>query len=466
MRGAIGPILTTGVALATAGVVVTNPITATSADVRIPAVALSAGSNDAVSMLDEDFLEAIDTEPSRSANPFTLLRDLISTLAADATHVGKNAIMEAFVAGVTAVSEPELTAVTTPYVPGPQATFPALDTPTAQVFLVPGLDMSAVADAAAVAVDLDPDWQVAIQNPAALVESLGPAVERLVDSTISDITYVGGELIAAAFAAGAAVAAEPVLIAKTFFALIDGDFAGALDNAVKAVIAPLEAPAIIINAVQTVIERRVADLTGQPIARPAVSPSGAEEAAPVDVSTEAAEPNEPATVTVPAAPVSASPTGRDLRPSRGGGADAADGVESVDDAGDAGVVSAPGTDVTVEPTTATSPEPAAAEGQAAEPVPADTPAGASTDTLGAAQLRADAAAGAPAVNSAADSTGATDRTGAFPRRSAGLSRAAVAVAGQVAATVADAAAGAVGAVERAGADARTAPRAGGDSPRS
>lgn len=47
-----------------------------------------------------------------------MLKSLVSALAADA-YLGKNAIVDAFVAGVTAVSEPELTAASVPYVATP-----------------------------------------------------------------------------------------------------------------------------------------------------------------------------------------------------------------------------------------------------------------------------------------------------------------------------------------------------------
>lgn len=455
MRGAIGPILTTGVALATAGVVVTNPIKAPSADVQIPAISLSAGSNDAVSMLDEDFLEAIEPEQSRPTNPFTLLRDLISSLAADATHVGKNAIMEAFVAGVTAVSEPELTAVTTPYLPlpaGPQVPSPVLDSPTAQVFLVPGLDM----DAIATAVDVPAaDWAATIPNPSAIAESLAPAVDYLVNSTISDVGYVGTELIAAAFTAGVAVAAEPVLIAKTLIALVNGDFEGALNSAVRAVVAPLEAPIIVINAVQTVVERRLADLRGQPASLPAVSPSGAEEAAPIETPADPTAVEEPAVASPPAVTLSAPGAGRDTRPSR---------------AANGGAVSSPGdAEVTVSPTTATPAEPAAVEVAMPQVEALEAPSDAAADgdaEVGAAQVRADAT---ETVDAAAPSlTGGTETSGrdATPRRGAVTARGAAAVA--------DAVRGAVSAVagvaDRTGrntpSDASPAAAADGDSGRS
>lgn len=417
MRGAVGPFLTTGVALATAGVVVANPIEAPSADVQIPAVALSAGSNDAVSMLDRDFLDAIETEPSRSTNPFTLLRDLISTLAADATHVGKNAIMEAFVAGVTAVSEPELTAVTVPLVPvtdNAAAAFPALDTPAAQVFLVPGLDMTAIEAALEVPT---PDWQSLVPDSSAIVASIGPTVDYLVRSTISDVSYVGGELLAAAFAAGAAVAAEPVLIVKTVIALVNGDFQGALDNAVRAVVAPLEAPAIIVNAFQTVVERRIADLTGAPAPLRPVLSSGAEQADPAETPAESTDAPDSAE-TSPASELNVRLSGRSAQEA------------AAEPAVNAARPEAEESVVTVTPPASTPSDTAPAAAAAVT-----TAAGDSEESIGASQLRADASAAAAATSAAtgpveaptaSTGTDTADRASTTPRRGFGLTRGAAA----------------------------------------
>lgn len=467
MRGVVGPFLTTGVALATAGVVVANPIKAPSADVQIPAVQLSAGSNDAVSMLDQDFLDAIDSEPSRSTNPLTLLRDLISTLAADATHVGKNAILEAFVAGVTAVSEPELTAVTVPFAPVPEAsapTFPALDTPAAQVFLVPGLDMTSIE----AALDIpQPDWKSLVPDSTAIVASIGPAVEQLVRATITDVTYVGGELLVAAFAAGAAVAAEPVLIAKTVIALVQGDFQGALDNAVQAVVAPFEAPGIIVNAVQTVIERRLTELSGNPVPLRPVLSSGAEQADPAQTapeeSADAAEPAETPSTSGPEVRLS----GRSAQT----GAGRITGEITETSAETTAGITQTATEMAVAETAVTPVEVAADTTAATSNASADT----SAATIGASQLRADTAAAADTASSVTDSaTGAgaaaggqpsAERAAPTPRRGFGLSRSAAAAGAPASAAAADPATSASPTAERAAGGTRSATADSADSGR-
>lgn len=247
MKRAIGPIVTTGMALVVSGVIVANPVVTPRADVQIPAVQLSSGSDDAGGMLDEAFLNAIAPAPPESTNPFAVLKQLVSSLVADATFIGKNAIVDAFVAGVTAVSEPELTAAWAPYA-APPAEFSA-----AVAAVLPGLQFP---DPATL-----PDLPATLPDPVAPVsDPLSPVVKEFVTSLVHDVGYVGGEMISAAFAVGAVVAAEPAMIAETLRALVKGDFAGALNSAVKVVTAPLGPPAIIIDALRTVVEKRLAGL--------------------------------------------------------------------------------------------------------------------------------------------------------------------------------------------------------------
>lgn len=228
-----------------------NPIIAPNSDVQIPAVQLSAGTGDAIAMLDKDFLDAIAPAPPESTNPLSVLKQLITSLAADASDAGKTAIINAFVAGITAVSEPELTATTVPY----EAPAVSPPSPDLAMSVLPGLDLSAIMPTTGGASSLPNLTSV-------VTDTVAPAVRSLVSSLIHDAGYVGGELVAAAFATGAMVANEPALIGATLTALVQGDFTGALQNAVKAVTAPFGPPAIILNAVANVIEKRLVDLSG------------------------------------------------------------------------------------------------------------------------------------------------------------------------------------------------------------
>ena len=268
MRRVIGPILTTGVSLVTAGVVVANPIVAPRADVAIPAVQLSAGNTETIGMLDQAFLDAIAPGPAGSSNPFSVLKDLISGLAADATSLGKDVIVNAFVAGVAAVSPPELTAASSPYVPfaaTPVPDFSAITDPHDFSALVPSM-----ADVAAAAAD----------SSEFVANDVAPVVREFVASLAADVEFVSTGLIEAAFAVGALVAHEPILIARTLTALVSGDLEGALANAVTAVVAPLGPPAMVYNTLQTVVLKYLSPAPRN-LAAPASAPEPGARPAPL-----------------------------------------------------------------------------------------------------------------------------------------------------------------------------------------
>lgn len=288
MRRAIGPILTTGVALAAAGVVVANPIIAPRADVQIPAVQLSADTGDAAAMLDQSFLDAIAPAPPESTNPFSVLRQLISSLAADASYIGKNAIVDAFMAGMTAVSQPELTASSAPF--AAPSFLPPVSSPELVASVLPGLDLDALGQFPPVSANL-PDASASAAGAA-----VAPVVNILVSSVVNDAGFVGGQLFAAAFAAGAVVAAEPGLISDTLEALITGDLTGALQNAVKAVTVTLGPPVIILNALRAVVEKNLSSV--------AVALS---EAVPAMTATAAVESDIPVTIAASPAPAQPAP---------------------------------------------------------------------------------------------------------------------------------------------------------------
>ncbi|MCX6484732.1 MAG: hypothetical protein NT146_16040 [Mycobacterium sp.] len=250
MRRVIGPILTTGVALLAACVVVANPIVVPRADVQIPAFTLSAGNDETGGMLDPAFLNAIAPAPSESDNPFSVFKQLITSLAADATSVGRNAIVDAFVAGLASVTQPELTAASDPYAAPPVDPYPA-NLPALAASLAPGLDISLLNPVAAAvpAATADPSLAVAA--------AVAPVIHELVSSLVADVGYVSNGLISAAFAVGALVATEPVLVVNTLSALVGGDLNGAVENAVKVVVAPFGPAGILLNTLRAVIENHL-----------------------------------------------------------------------------------------------------------------------------------------------------------------------------------------------------------------
>lgn len=266
MRRAIGPIVTTGVAIVVAGVVVANPVVAPHTDIQIPAVKLSGSSDASGSMLDQAFLDAIAPGPTDSTSPFSVLKQLITSLAADATSLGRSAIVNAFVSGVAAVSEPDLTASALPY---------TSDGLFGAAAIAPPPDFAGIA-AAAQAAGVDPASIVngvlngaatisAAVDPTHVTDALGSAVDAVASSVAHDVGYVGHELIAAAFAAGAVVASEPGMIVATLQSLVRGDVQGALQTAIAAATAPLRPTGIIINAFVNVVQSNLSQLaTGVP----------------------------------------------------------------------------------------------------------------------------------------------------------------------------------------------------------
>ena len=299
MRRIIGPVLTTGVALVTAGVVVANPITAPRADVQIPAVQLSAGNDQTGGMLDPAFLDAIALAPPESDNPFAVLKQLITSFASDATSVGRNAILDAFVAGFAAVSQPDLTAATAPYF-APRV----VENPVVPQASVPGLDLST----------LVPQSQAVLSDATSYIsDSVTPVVADLVNGLVADVGYVGNGLVGAAFAVGAMVAAEPGLIVDTLDALVNGDFGGAIQTAIQALVAPIGLPIMLLQIFRNVIAKRLTPTPGstpapfeqfvphRPVADPALSGVNVAEAPAPSIWERTRHGDVPRTASVPAA---------------------------------------------------------------------------------------------------------------------------------------------------------------------
>lgn len=237
MSGRIGPLLTTGVALSVAAVVVANPVVAPRADLEIPAVKLS-GTGDALDMLNNDFLSRIAPAPAESpSNPFAVLKDLVTSLAADATYITKNAIVTAFFAGATAAN-PELTAASFPYVPHvPAGGVPAvLPTPVLPP-TVPGT--------------LTTDQLLAV---AALPTELVPAAAKVVVSLLDGVRgLTDGAAVSAAFAVGALLVKEGGQVVDAVAGLVSTGVQVVTD--VLTAVTGGESQTSIINAFNDVVEQ-------------------------------------------------------------------------------------------------------------------------------------------------------------------------------------------------------------------
>jgi len=184
--GAFGSILTAGVALTAAAVVVANPVVVPRDDVQIPVSELptvltgDGHPGGAVDMLDEDFIRAVGPAPTPASNPLAVLTDLVRVLVADATYLGRNAILHAFATGARVIADPALTSTSYPYVApetGPGVAPYAPEAP------------------------FDP---AALQWPAPV--DLGPVVSQALSAILTDGGDVGdAHAVAAAFAAGVAL---------------------------------------------------------------------------------------------------------------------------------------------------------------------------------------------------------------------------------------------------------------------
>ena len=229
MPGRIGPLLTTGVALSVAAVVVANPVIAPRADLRIPAVELSA-TGDAMDMLNNDFLSAIaPAQAESSSNPFAVLKDLISSLAADATYLTRSAIVSAFFAGATAVTNPELTAASHPYVP---------DVPPSAV---PGGAFAWHSLVAPTAIS-GPASTEQLLAVAALPADLVPAAAEMVTALLDGLHGLSeGDVVKAAFAAGALLVTEGAHVVETVRGLVHQGVEAALDGVLTVVGDPQKA---------------------------------------------------------------------------------------------------------------------------------------------------------------------------------------------------------------------------------
>ncbi len=227
MSAAIRPLVTTGVAMVGAAVIIANPFSMPPPDVAIRADQAAADIR-GLYLLDPTFLAAVAALDSQSTDPTAFVPQLLAALTDGGPPVSRETIEAAYAAGAAVVSGSTQTAA----------------------------------------------W--ASDLPAAMGPSANPLVDpQAFQQTLAnlavDLNSVGAEVVAAAFAAGAVATAMPTVIADAFTLAATGDLAGALFSTVSAAIAPLGPPALVVDAVRNVIEERVGEVTGT--APPAAAPS-------------------------------------------------------------------------------------------------------------------------------------------------------------------------------------------------
>jgi hypothetical protein len=294
MCAAIRPLLTTGVALVGAAVIVANPIVVPPADIRIPAVHLSVGNR--VDVLDPAFLQAIGAADPVSTNPIGVVHRLLENLVDSATDVGEATVAVAFAAGVVAAAEPSLI-LGPPTGDLPTALYRAVLAATAPLgpplLIVNG--MRTVVEHLGELTNVFPTTLPVVDlavGEAAISPTMAdpPAIlEKLSTNLTEDAAEITGA-VTAGFAAGAVSVAEPTPILHTLTAPASSDDPHQLYGAVLTATAPLGPPAVVVNSVRTVLKERLAD-------RANVTPAAPESGASRDTS------------------VSAPPTGGDQDPS-------------------------------------------------------------------------------------------------------------------------------------------------------
>jgi hypothetical protein len=220
MHAAIRPLVTTGVALVGAAVIVANPIALPTPNVAIRADQSAADPHRGLYLLDPTFLAAIAALDPQPTDPMEPVTHLLAALTNGGPPVSREAIEAAYAAGVAVVSGPTQGAASVPNLPA-------------------GVGSS--------------------NNPLA-----NPTVnfQQTLAKLVEDGNAVGAQVVAAAFAAGAVAAAMPTLLVSTVTSAATGDLTAALYSAVSAVISPIGPPAMVVDAVRTVIENQVAEVTG------------------------------------------------------------------------------------------------------------------------------------------------------------------------------------------------------------
>ncbi len=211
MRRALGPFLTTGVALVAATVVVANPVVPPSRDMQISTTQLSTNP-DLLSPSDKSLLSALTPQlPVSGIGP--ALAQILAALAADAERINREVTSAIGPEAVTAAALPEQTA----YRPEPMAT-PFIESPNATPLA------ASTGFAAAV---------------------VSPDVVQVLNGLVADTGYLGGKVVEASVALVQVIITVPEFVVTAVLDLLKGDITGALET-VKSVIKAVFGPGLII----------------------------------------------------------------------------------------------------------------------------------------------------------------------------------------------------------------------------
>lgn len=211
MRRAMGPFLTTGVALVAAIVVVANPVTPASRDMQISTTQLST-SPGMLSPFDKSLLNAITPQfPPAGIGP--ALAQILAALAADADRISQEVNSQVAPEGSVAAATPDPVANH----PGPTE---GLSTESANA------------------------------TPVASTTGFAPAtvsteVQQALSGLVADTSYLGGKVVEAAYAAVDLIIRVPQYVITAVMALLNGNVGEVLDT-VRSAIKDFFGPGLII----------------------------------------------------------------------------------------------------------------------------------------------------------------------------------------------------------------------------
>lgn len=229
MRRAMGPFLTTGVALVAAIVVVANPVTPASRDMQISTTQLST-SPGMLTPFDKSLLNAITPQfPPAGIGP--ALAQILAALAADADRISREVNSEVTPDGpAVAVAASDQGA----YHPGP----------------IEGLSTES-----------------ANATPVSSTTGFAPAtvsteVQQALSGLVADTSYLGGKVVEAAYAAVDLIIRVPQYVITAVMALLNGNVGEVLDTVRSAIKAFFGPGLIIIGGIVDILHNRLPPLPG------------------------------------------------------------------------------------------------------------------------------------------------------------------------------------------------------------
>ncbi len=239
MRRAMGPFLTTGVALVAATVVVANPLTPPSRDMQISTTQLST-SPGMLTPFDKSLLNAIVPQfPPAGIGP--ALAQILAALAADADRISREVNSGGAVEETTTAAAPELSTYR-----------PPTDNPLVE------------------SVGATPDASITGLAP----PLTNPAVQAVVSGLVADTSYLGGKVVEAAYAVVDVIIRVPEAVIAAALALLHGDVAGALAVAKSAIQAFFGPGLIILDGIRDIIQQHLPPLPAAAAAETAADTGG------------------------------------------------------------------------------------------------------------------------------------------------------------------------------------------------